>query len=183
MTGPIVLVGLMGSGKTTVGRRLAALLERRFVDADEELEARAGRSIAAIFEDDGEAGFRALEAAVLADLLEEPEPLVIATGGGAVTQATNRHLLAAHPTATVVWLHGNPAFIASRIQAKPHRPLLHGEDPRAVLERLHEERLPHYRAVADLEVDIDGFRTAPTPTRAVAEHIVTELSRRAEAAR
>ena len=177
MRGPIVLVGLMGSGKTTVGKRLAKLLDRPFVDADDALEALAGRSVAQIFETDGEEGFRHLETTVLEVLLDRSDEPVIATGGGAVTREVNRQLINDHPSATVVWLNGSPAFIASRIQAKPHRPLLAGgADPREVLERLHAERAPLYQAVADLEIEIQGFHLgSPKPKQAMAEHIASEL--------
>jgi shikimate kinase len=178
--GPIVLVGLMGSGKTTVGKRLAALLDRPFVDADDALEATTGRTIADIFEHDGEEEFRRLETAQLATLLDRADSPVIATGGGAVTRAANRQLLQDHPSATVVWLDGSPEFIASRIQPKPHRPLLATEDPRTVLQRLHAERAPLYGEVADLTVDIQSFHLGSAkPKRAIAEHVAAELQARA----
>jgi shikimate kinase len=183
--GPIVLVGLMGSGKTTAGKRLASLLDRPFVDADDALEAATGRTIADIFETDGEPAFRELETATLRELLDRPDQPVIASGGGAVTQEGNRRLLKEHPSATVVWLNGSPEFIASRIQAKPHRPLLGGgADARAVLQRLHRERAPLYRDVMDLEVDIQAFHLGgPKAKQALAEHIASLLreSRRARA--
>jgi shikimate kinase len=170
MRGPIVLVGLMGSGKTTVGKRLAALLGRPFVDADDALEERAGRSIADIFATDGEDAFRQLETSLLEELLDREDEPVIATGGGVVTRAPNRELLTGHP-ATVVWLDGSPAFLASRLQHQTHRPLLVDADPREVLTRLHAERAPLYEEVADLVVDIEGFLHSPQPKQAVAEHL------------
>jgi shikimate kinase len=168
----VVLVGLMGSGKTTVGRRVAALLDRPFVDADEALEARAGRPIAEIFAEDGEEGFRDLESAVLADLLEAEEPSVIASGGGAVLREVNRERLGAADV-TVVWLDASPAFLASRIERKAHRPLLASdESPRQVLDRLHAERAPLYAEVADVVVQVEPFhREEDQPKRALAERI------------
>jgi shikimate kinase len=179
MTGPVVLVGLMGSGKTTVGRRLAALLERAFVDADEAVEERAGRPIADIFADDGEDAFRDLESAVLADLLDGAEPTVIASGGGAVLREDNRKRLSADDV-TVVWLDAAPAFLASRIERKAHRPLLAGDEtPRQVLERLHAERAALYAEVADLVVDVEPFhREEERPKRALAARIADVLAER-----
>jgi shikimate kinase len=174
--GPVVLVGLMGSGKTTVGRRLAARLDRPFVDADEALEARAGRSIADIFETDGEEAFRDLESEVLAWLLAAPQPGVIASGGGVVLRPENRKLLSAHDV-TVVWLDAGPAFLASRVERKAHRPLLAGEvSPVEVLERLHQERAPLYAEVADHVVGVEPFHeSSDKPKRALAERIADLL--------
>lgn len=168
----VVLVGLMGSGKTTVGRRLAARLERAFVDADEALEEIADRTIAEVFAEDGERGFRAIEADVLVELLEHHEPTVIASGGGVVLSGENRRRLR-QPSVTTVWLDASPAFLASRVQAKPHRPLLAGEEtPRQVLERLHGERAPLYREVADLVVNVEPFhRDEEKPKKALAARI------------
>lgn len=162
MTGPdpahhVVLVGLMGAGKTTAGRRLARLIGRRFVDADDELEARSGRSIADWFERDGEAAFRRAEGELLADLLGSSDPLVIGAGGGVVVRSENRRLLT-DGRATVVYLHGEPSFLVSRAEVRPHRPLLVGTDPHEVLEQMYEARDRHYRAVADAVVEV---RPAP----------------------
>ena len=175
----MVLVGLMGSGKTTVGRRLAALLDRAFVDADDALEARAGRPIAEIFQRDGEEAFRDLETAVLEELLRSPERPVIASGGGAVLRPANRALLAGDDV-TVVWLDAKPAFLASRIERKAHRPLLAGDEtPREVLARLHGERAPLYAEVADLVVEVEPFhREEERPKQALAERIADLLEER-----
>lgn len=165
----VVLVGLMGSGKTTVGRRLAARLERTFVDADEAIEQVADRTIADIFAQDGEQGFRALEADVLEDLLEHHEPTVIASGGGAVLSPATRDRLR-RPDVTVAWLDGSVAFLASRVQRKAHRPLLAGEDtPLEVLTRLHAERAPLYAEVADVTIEVDPYhRDEESPKKAMA---------------
>ncbi len=168
----VVLVGLMGSGKTTVGRRVAAVLDRHFVDADAALEEIADRSIAEVFEHDGEAAFRDLEADTLEELLEHHEPCVIASGGGVVLRSANRARLRRRDV-TVVFLEASPAFLASRVSAKPHRPLLQGGEPaRDVLARLHEERGPLYAEVADLTVAVEPFHDhQEKPKRALAERI------------
>lgn len=168
----VVLVGLMGSGKTTVGRRVAAALDRHFVDADEALEAITDRTVAEVFAEDGERGFRAIEADVLEELLEHHEPAVIASGGGVVLNGENRHRLR-QANVTTVWLDASPAFLASRAQAKAHRPLLAGpESPRAILERLHAERAELYREVADVVIDVEPFhRQEEHPKRALAARI------------
>lgn len=166
----------MGSGKTTVGRRLAARLERPFVDADEALEQRAARSIADIFATDGEEAFRDLETDVLRWLLDAPQPGIVASGGGVVLRDANRELLRSDDV-TVVWLDAGPAFLASRVERKAHRPLLAGEESiRDVLERLHAERAPLYAEVADLTVPVEPFHhDEEKPKRALAERIAELL--------
>lgn len=152
MSGHVVLVGLMGSGKTTVGRKLARLLGVTFVDADVEIEARTGRSVADWFAGPGEAAFRRTEADLLASMLAEPAPVVIGAGGGVVVTTQARAALAG-PDVHVAYLHAEPAFLASRARAKPHRPLLAG-DPVEVLTRLYTERDAWYRQVADVVVEV-----------------------------
>lgn len=176
-------MGLMGSGKTTVGRRLAARLGRPFVDADEALEATAGRPIAEVFATQGEPGFRAMEARVLATLLEDPEPTVVASGGGVVLEPENRARLGGDDV-TVVWLDASPAFLASRIERKAHRPLLAVDrSPREVLEELHAQRAPLYAEVADLVVGVEPFhRDEEKPKRALAERIAELVEQREAAA-
>ncbi|HEY4375987.1 MAG TPA: shikimate kinase, partial [Acidimicrobiales bacterium] len=127
----VVLVGLMGSGKSTVGKKVAKLLKLPFVDADHALEARSGRTVREWFEQEGEAGFRSAEADLLATVLSDPSPVVLATGGGVVIADANRDRLR-RPDAFVVYLHAEPAFLASRTKEKDHRPLLTG-DPGEVL--------------------------------------------------
>jgi shikimate kinase len=166
----VVLVGAMGVGKTTVGRRLARELQRPFADADEQLELRAGRTIPAIFRDDGEQAFRRLESEVLVDLLGGPLPLVVAAGGGVVTRPENRALLGRR--AFVVWLRASPGFLAARADPT-HRPLLAGDpDPTVTLERLIAARTPLYDEVADATVDVEPFHAeGDKPKRALARHI------------
>jgi shikimate kinase len=180
--GHVVLVGLMGSGKTSIGRRLATRLDRDFLDADEALVEIADRSIPEIFATDGEEGFRAIEADVLEELLEHHRPAVIATGGGVVLREDNRRRLQ-DPATTVVWLDASPAFLSSRVQTKAHRPLLHGpETPRQVLERLHAERAPLYAEVADIVVDVEPFQAPSGPSQGLAERIADLVIARQAAA-
>ena len=177
----VALVGLMGSGKTTVGRRAAKLLGRPFVDADEAFIPRYGRTVADVFAADGEDGFRRLEAELLAELLDVTTPLVLACGGGVVTTEGNRRRLR-QLDVHVVWLRADPAFLASRTQAKADRPLLAGGDPRAVLERLHAERELWYGEVADDVLEVAAFHEwGSQPKRARAEKIA-ELVRAREVA-
>ena len=168
----VVLVGLMGSGKTTVGRRLAAHLERHFVDVDAAIEDITDRTIAEIFEQEGEEVFRDLEADTFEELLEHHEPCVIAAGGGLVVRAESRARLR-RPDVTVVLLDASPAFLASRVANRPQRPLLdRAESAREVLTRLHAEREALYAEVADITVDVEPFHaTEDKPKRAMADRI------------
>jgi shikimate kinase len=165
----VVLVGMMGAGKSTVGRRLAARLDRPFVDADDELVRRSGRTVRDWFAQEGESAFRAAEGELLADLLAAPGPSVVASGGGVVLAAANRVVLRDH--ALVVWLRAGAPFLASRVRQKPHRPLL-DDDPEATIARLVAERSALYDEVADLVVDVDPFHAdGDKPKRRLAEHI------------
>lgn len=141
----VVLVGPMGAGKSTLGRVLGERLGRAFVDLDARIEHAAGQGIAAIFEDAGEAGFRALERDALRAALAEA-PSVIATGGGAVLDAGNREAM--RKRATVVYLQVAPARQRARLAGDATRPLLQGPDPEATLARLQAQREPLYRAAA-----------------------------------
>lgn len=145
----MVLVGLMGAGKTSVGTRLASLLGARFVDSDDEIERAANLSVPEIFERYGEAHFRSGERRVLARLLSGP-PAVIATGGGAFLDQETRELVRAR--AVSVWLRATLEVLLQRTAGRTHRPLLNHGDPRAILARLIETRYPVY-AEADLAVD------------------------------
>lgn len=149
----IVLVGPMGAGKTTVGRRLAELRGLRFIDSDHEIEARCGVDIPYIFEKEGEAGFRRREHAVIAELTQR-HGIVLATGGGAVMDADNRRLLAQN--GFVVYLHASVEQQLYRTCRADNRPLLQGVDRRATLENLFRLRDPLYREIADLVVATDG---------------------------
>jgi shikimate kinase len=162
----------MGSGKTTVGRRLASRLDRHFVDADAAIEEITDRTIAEIFEQDGEQGFRDLEADTFEELLEHHERCVIAAGGGLVLRAENRARLR-RLDITVVFLDAPPAFLASRVATRPQRPLLDGaESPHEVLTRLYGERAALYAEVADLTIDVEPFHAnEERPKRAMADRI------------
>jgi 5-deoxy-5-amino-3-dehydroquinate synthase len=152
---PIVLIGLMGAGKSTVGPLVARRLGRAFVDADEALEARAGRSIPDIFAADGEEAFRLLETETLGALLVAPDRPVIGAGGGAVLAERNRDLLRRHGAA-VVWLDADPSVLAARVGDGTGRPLLAG-GAEAALHRLSTERAPAYRAAATHRVTAEAL--------------------------
>ncbi|NBB52054.1 shikimate kinase [Rhizobium sp. CRIBSB] len=148
----IALVGLMGVGKSTVGRRLAKRLDLPFVDGDVELEDAAGMTISEIFTRYGEAEFRAGEARVMRRLLDGPR-IVLATGGGSILNAETRAHLKTH--ATTVWMRAELDVIAARVQRRDTRPLLRGRDPLEALTQLAEARYPLY-AEADVAVDVGG---------------------------
>lgn len=178
----VALVGLMGSGKTTVGRRVAKLLDRPFVDADEAFIPRFGRTVADVFATDGEAAFRRLEAELLTELLAVEQPIVLACGGGVVTVEGNRRRLQG-PDVFVVWLRAEPAFLASRTQRKADRPLLAGEDARGVFDRLHAEREAWYAEVADEVLDVASFHEwGSQPKKAMARRVVDLMLARGNAA-
>jgi shikimate kinase len=146
----IFLVGLMGAGKTTVGRVLAKRFGKTFYDCDQEIERRTGVKIPVIFDIEGEDGFRAREAAALRDLVVL-ENIVLATGGGAVLLPENRRLLTSN--GSVVYLRASPADLWHRTRHDRNRPLLQTPDPRGKLEELYLQRDPLYREVATLTVD------------------------------
>ena len=161
MADRLVLVGMMGSGKSTVGRLVASRLGWRFVDLDEEVAGASGRSVTALFAEEGEAVFRQLEATCLAASLDAGAggPAVIAAGGGVVGEAENRSLL--REAATVVWLRATPATLEARVGDGGGRPLLagaEGADGRlGALRDLAARRAPLYQDVADVTVDVDGL--------------------------
>lgn len=167
----IVLIGYRGTGKSTVARHLALELAWDWVDADVEIELRAGKSIAAIFADEGEARFRDWEAAVLAELIGR-ERTVIAAGGGAVLRAENRRLL--ERSAHVVWLRAAPATILKRVESDvttaSRRPRLTTVGGEAEVLRLLAEREPFYRASAGIEIDTENKSPAE-----VADEIMHQL--------
>jgi len=138
---PVVLVGLMGAGKSTVGRKLAGLLETDFVDADEEIERAAAMSVAEIFERYGEPYFRDGERRVIARLIEERHG-VVATGGGAFVNEETRALVLEQ--AIAVWIDCDIATLVKRTARRATRPLLNSGDPGEILTRLHSERAPFY---------------------------------------
>jgi shikimate kinase len=148
---PVVLVGMMGVGKTSIGKRLATLLALDFVDADEEIERAAGMSIAEIFEKFGEPYFRDGERRVISRLIDG-KPKVIATGGGAFINDNTRALI--HERAISIWLDADIKVLADRVARRSHRPLLNGRDPVEVLTELGKLRNPIY-ATANIHVRSD----------------------------
>lgn len=149
-TNNVYLVGLMGAGKTTIGRTLAKRLALAFIDSDREIEERTGVSIPTIFEIEGEDGFRRREASVIGDLARLSGQ-VVATGGGAVLRPENRANLRA--SGFVVYLNVPPQILWERTRHDRNRPLLRVADPLARLNELYTQRDPYYREVADLIVD------------------------------
>ena len=150
ISGNLFLVGLMGAGKTTVGKLLAKHLGKLFIDSDHEIERRTGVKVHLIFELEGEAGFRARETAVI-DELTQQENIVLATGGGAILYAENREAL--HNRGTVIYLRANVEDLWRRTRHDKNRPLLQTENPRARLQQLLLERDPLYRETAHLVID------------------------------
>lgn len=148
-TSNIFLIGLMGAGKTTIGRQLAQALGREFIDSDHEIEARTGVNIPLIFELEGESGFREREAAVI-DELTARENIVLATGGGAVLREENRRHL--KQRGTVVYLQAGVEQLLERTRKDKNRPLLQTADPQACLQALLAEREPLYLQLADMVV-------------------------------
>ena len=139
----VVLVGMMGVGKTTVGRKLSGLLGLPFVDADEEIERAAHMAIPEIFAQYGEAYFRDGERRVIARLVSEGAPhKVLATGGGAFVDPATRQLIL--ESAVAVWIDSDIDTLVERVSRKDNRPLLRQGNPRDILTRLHDERAPHY---------------------------------------
>lgn len=163
----IALVGLMGAGKSTVGRRLAQRLGLPFADADAEIEAAADLSVAEIFARFGEPHFRDGERRVIARLVEGPAQ-VIATGGGAFMDPETRALILAR--CTTIWLDGDIDTLAERVSRRGHRPLLNGKDPKSLLRTLAETRNPIY-AEAHLTI-----RSGRQPHEKVVDRIVAALA-------
>ncbi len=152
-TRTVALVGLMGAGKSTVGRRLANKLGRPFVDSDDEIEKAAGLSVSDIFALHGEEEFRRVERKVLQRLLDGP-PQVLATGGGAYLNDVTRDLMRKH--AITIWLNADLETLWKRVSRRNHRPLLRRPDAKEVLSNLFDERRPIYE-LADLTVpSVDG---------------------------
>ena len=161
---------MMASGKSTVGRIVAGRLGWEYVDSDDQIVARTGRTVREIFEQDGEAAFRVEEKAALESAIHADRPLVIGVAGGAVLDLRTRELL--RESGTVVWLRADPELLAERVSAagQDHRPLL-AEDPEGTLRRFDAERRPIYEELADVVVDVEGR----TPDE-LAEHIVQALA-------
>jgi shikimate kinase len=168
----IVLVGLMGAGKTTIGRGLAQVLRLPFRDADEEIERAAGCTVAQIFEERGEAAFRDGERRVIARLLTQEAPHVLAFGGGAFMHPETRRLVAAR--AISVWIKADLEVLAHRVSRRNSRPLLVGKDPAQVLRDQAEARYPAY-AQATVTVETGEIPTSAAVAAvlaALADHLV-----------
>jgi shikimate kinase len=166
----VFLIGPMGSGKTAVGKYIARLTSASFYDSDAEIEHRTGVDIAFIFEKEGEAGFRQREREAI-DALTQLEPVVLATGGGAVLLAENRRCLAAR--GCVVYLETSVAQQSNRVRRSRNRPLLADGDPALKLTELMLQRGPLYTEIADIIVTTDGRKV-----RAVAEDVMRGLEAR-----
>ncbi|HET7797634.1 shikimate kinase AroK [Nevskia sp.] len=171
-TSNIYLVGPMGAGKTTVGRRLAEARRMEFIDSDQVVEARTGVNIAFIFEKEGEAGFRKRERAAIAELAER-DGIVLSTGGGAVMDPDSRALLGER--GFVVYLHASVEHQLMRTERTDNRPLLQVGDRRDTLQRLFTLRDPLYREIADLVVHTDG-RNARALAREIEDHFVRPVA-------
>lgn len=161
----ILLVGMMGAGKTTVGHLLADRLGCPYLDSDDEVQAATGRTVPELFAAHGEAAFRAAESAALADAVAVDGSVVVAVAGGAVLDPANRDLLAR--SGTVVWLRADPATLAGRVGDGAGRPLLDG-DPAGALRRLDRVRRPLYQEVAQVTVDVDGLTADQVADRVLA---------------
>jgi shikimate kinase len=148
----VLLIGMMGAGKSTTGSLLAQRLGAAYLDSDAEILRRTGRTVPEIWHQDGEPAFRAEEARVLADALHRHGPTVVGVAGGAVLDPVNRELI--RRAGTVVWLRARPETLARRVGAGEGRPLLEG-DPAANIARLDAERRPIYTELAGVVVDVD----------------------------
>lgn len=167
----IVLVGLMGAGKSTVGRRLASALHLPFFDADHEIETAAGCSISDFFERYGETAFREGERRVITRLLAGPRH-VLATGGGAFMDPTTRDVI--KKLGVSIWLRAELDLLMTRVSKRQTRPLLKTPDPRATMERLMRERYPTY-AEADITVDSNGG-----PHESIVQQIISSMNTKSE---
>lgn len=155
MNSNIVLIGFMGCGKSSIGRRLAKRMNYGFLDSDDLIVARAqGISISELFAEEGEERFRERESAELRELVHAKD-IVLATGGGAILREENRALL--HRIGRIVWLHADPETLFERASRNRKRPLLNVENPRGAFNALLESRVPIYEATADIQIDATGL--------------------------
>lgn len=150
----LILIGFMGTGKTTIGKRVASSLGFRFVDTDQRIAKKAGKSIPKIFEEEGEEGFRAIETDVLRECAAKSDQ-VISTGGGIVTRPENLEIL---PEAGyVIWLKASPETIYERVRRNRNRPLLQVDDPMATIRDMLEQRSGLYEKAMDFSISTDGL--------------------------
>ena len=168
--GPIVLVGMMATGKSTVGRAVSRRLGREFFDSDAMIEARQAKTVAQLWEEGGEAAYRSLESDVLQEALGAEPPGVVAAAGGVVLAPANRVMLqrVSEEGGVVVWLRASPDLLATRVRPNDHRPLLR-DDPAGTLRRLATERESLYAEVADRVLDVDHLRVDEVVEAVVAE--------------
>jgi shikimate kinase len=152
MTPRILLVGMMGAGKTTTGQLVAQRLGWGYRDSDADVEAATGLTVPELFLRDGEAAFRQAEAEVLAEACDDPDPSVVSVAGGAVLSHENRRLITS--SGTVVWLRARPETLAARVGDGAGRPLL-GDDPATAMIQLDAVRAPLYAEVAGVVIDVD----------------------------
>jgi shikimate kinase len=171
----LLLVGMMGVGKTTVGRLCADRLGWRYLDSDAQVVADTGRTVPQLFVEDGEAAFRAEERRVLVEAVAAPGPVVVSVAGGAVLDESNRALLVR--SGAVVWLRADPATLAARVGDGAGRPLL-GDDPAAALVALERVRRPLYEEVAGSVVDVDDLTPEEAADRVLADAGLEPLSGR-----
>lgn len=171
MPGNFFLVGMMGAGKTTIGRALAKAAGKRFYDSDHEIEARTGVKIPIVFELEGENGFRERESQMIAELAAQSN-IVLATGGGAVLRPQNRTCLKEH--GTVIYLRANVDDLYLRTCHDKNRPLLQTPNPKAKLHELYTARDPLYRETADLVID-----TSRQSVQQLLQTLIQQLERHA----
>jgi shikimate kinase len=165
MVDRLILVGMMGAGKSTVGRLAAERLGWGYLDSDAQVMAETGRTVPELFAERGEDAFRAEETRVLVGALSGGQPVVVSAAGGVVLSEANRSLLAG--SGTVVWLRANPATLAGRVGSGDGRPLL-GEDPARAMRELDAVRRPLYASVAAAVVDVDDLAPAEVVDRVLA---------------
>ncbi len=166
-TGNIFLVGLMGAGKSTIGRQLARELGKQFRDSDSEIEKRTGVSIDVIFDIEGEQGFRRRETGMLQELVEE-RGIVLATGGGAILASENRQLL--RDNGLIIYLKASAEHLAGRVKLDRRRPLLQTGDKLATMRELMTQREPVYQQLADMVVETNN-RSIPRVVREISKMI------------
>ncbi len=173
MASRVLLIGMMGSGKSTVGSLLARRLGWRYLDSDAEVERSTGQTVPDIFSSRGEAAFRAEESRVLAQALTTDTSVVVSVAGGAVLDPDNRRKL--KEGGVIVWLRARPATLAKRVGDGAGRPLL-GDDPAAALRRLDAVRRPVYAELAQLTVDVDGLSAQEVVERILAHPAVPDTA-------
>ncbi|HEX3426750.1 MAG TPA: shikimate kinase [Acidimicrobiales bacterium] len=161
----VLLIGMMGAGKSLAGQLVASRLGWPLLDTDEAVERRRGSTVAQLFTDEGEPAFRAWEAQVLAEALTQDGPLVVAVAGGAVLSADNRRLI--RDSGLVVWLRAELATLATRVVTSDHRPLLAGDTVQRLAD-LYAARRSHYQELADAVIDVDALGPDEVADRVIA---------------